>query len=399
MTNNEETGIIYDWKLIEKEYKKLGIPEGFFEIPFNAIRNGCKYLFELSERSTGKTTQYLLLGLIMHKLYSTLTIYIRATEDELKPSHAEKLVEVIRTYKGGHYILKATNGKYNSMYYHWKQFFYCLRDDNGEILEKSEVPVIQCLSVDRHLDYKSTFNAPNGDLILFDEFIGKFYRPDEALHFMDLVKTIIRDRYKNPLCVMLANTINKNSMYFEEFEISREIKNMKKGESKIIVTDRGTRIFFELIDIQKKGDSPKHRVNSLFFGFKNPKLNSITGGELFAFAQVPHIIHNPTNKRTIKNNIYIDTNTDLLQIEFVYTDEQGYHIEIHRASTVYDDSYILSLSPIVGDMRYHFGFGEGNISRVINDFLINRKAFYSSNEVGAEFSEYLHRYTAERNRI
>lgn len=397
--NKIELGIEYDWRLIEKEFHKLGVPKGYYEIPWNAIRNGDKILIGLSERSTGKTTTYILLGMVMNKLYGTHLQYVRATEDELKPSHAEKLVEVIRTYNDGQYLKRCTDGRWNSIFYHWKKFYYCNRDENGTIVEKSEIDFIQCLSVDRHGDYKSSYNAPKGDLILFDEFIGKFYRPDEAIHFLDLCKTIIRDRY-SPLIVMMANTINQNSMYFEELEVSKQVKSLKKGESKQIITERGTHIYLELIDV-KRGDSVKHKVNSLFFGFKNTKLASITGGELFAFASVPHILQRGqcNERRIIANNIYIETGTDLLNVELVYNEEQGYHLEVHRANRTYDDSYILTLNPVANDRRYHYGLGEKNYKKTLTDMISSRKVYFSSNEVGAVFSDYYNRFLMERNRI
>ena len=192
--DKQNLGIDYDWGLIRKEYNKLGVPGDYYDIPWKAIQEGNKYIMSLSERSTGKTTNLgLLVGLVMNKLYKTQVVYIRPTEDELSASHAQKLVDVIKTYNEGQYIKALTDGEYNSMYYHWRQFFYCFVNETGEIEKKSTTPIIQMLSVARASDYKSTLNLPLGDWIVYDEFIGKYYRPDEAIHFLDLLKTIIRD--------------------------------------------------------------------------------------------------------------------------------------------------------------------------------------------------------------
>lgn len=395
IANNPILGIDYDWKLIEREYKKLNVPGDFFKPPFPAIPRN-KYFIELSDRSTGKTTNWLLVGLCMNKLYGTVVQYIRATEGELAPSHAEKLVEVIRSHDQGEYIKKLTDGRYNSIYYHWKQFFYCLTDENGNRVEVSSKPIIQCLSVDRYMDYKSSYNAPLGDFILFDEFIGKYYRPDEAINFLDLTKTIFRERHSG-IIIMLANTIRLSSQYFEEMEISRQVVGMKKGEIRHCVTERGTKIFVELIDAEITKSKARQEMNTLFYGFKNPKINAITGEGLYSYDSVPHFPKRDDSWYCIQRNLYFETGLDLLQCEFCYCDALGYHVEIHRATKTYDDSIILSLDDSSQDPRHSWGFGTPKIQRIFQNMIVSRKMTYSSNEVGTIFNDYLRRYRALKN--
>lgn len=393
--NKQNLGIEYDWVLIKKEYNKLGVPSGYYEIPWKAIQEGNKYIMSLSERSTGKTTNLgLLVGLVMHKLYKTQVVYIRPTEDELSASHAQKLVEVIKTYNEGHYIKALTDGEYNSIYYHWRQFYYCWVNEVGEIEKKSNTPIIQMLSVSRSGDYKSTLNLPLGDWIVYDEFIGKYYRPDEAIHFLDLLKTVIRDRM-SPVVCMLANTINLNSQYFEEFEISREVRKLNKGDKRTIVTDRGTKIYVEIINLVRR-DNTHSILNSMFYGFRNPKIASITGGDVWAFECVPHILRDCTDKRVLARNLYIESGLELLQIEIVYNQEQGLHLEIHRASKTYPDSIIFTIGD-QKDNRYYFGLGHGNLNKLLTKYITARKVYYSSNEVGSIFKDYLNRYLMIKN--
>ena len=339
--NNFKLGILYDWRKIRRLYDSLGVPDEYYQIPWGAILQN-KYFIDLSDRSTGKTTNWLLVGLCMNALYGTIVQYVRATEDELKPSHAEKLVEVVRSYNEGEYIKKLTDGRWNSIYYHWKQFFYCNVDEDGTRTETANKAIIQCLSVDRANDYKSTYNAPLGDFVLFDEFIGKYYRPDECIYFFDLTKTIFRDRH-SPIIVMLANTINLSSPYFEEMEISRQVRGMQKGERKQCVTEKGTRIYVEVIDAEITKSPLRKKMNELFYGFKNPKLNAITGEALYCFESVPHIPKHDDSFYYIQRNIYIEAGVDLLRVEYCYIDSIGYHFEIKPAKDPHEDSYVLSL--------------------------------------------------------
>lgn len=391
-----ENGLVYDWKAIEREYNKLGVPELFFRPPFPALPRN-KYFIDLSDRSTGKTTNWLLVGLCMNKQYGTIVQYVRATEGELAPSHAEKLVEVVRSYKEGEYIKRLTGGRWNSIYYHWKQFFYCNVDENGNRVETCDRAIIQCLSVDRANDYKSTYNAPLGDFVLFDEFIGRYYRPDEAISFLDLTKTIFRERHSG-IIVMLANTIKLNSQYFEEFEISREVRGMQKGDIRQCVTEKGTRILVEIIDAEVTKSKGRQEMNTLFYGFKNPKINAITGEGLYAYESVPHIPERDETWRLIQRNVYIETGVDLLQVEFAYCDALGYHAEVHRASRTYDDSLILSLD-VVKDGRYVWGFGTKRLQKIFGQFIVDRKMTFSSNEVGTIFNDYVRRYQSLKNKV
>lgn len=395
--NNPILGIDYDWKLIEKEYKKLGVPEDFFRPPFPAIPRN-KYFIDLSDRSTGKTTNWLLVGLCMNKLYGTVVQYVRGTEDELAPSFAEKLVEVVRSYNEGEYIRKLTDDKFNSIYYHWKQFYYCLVDEEGNRVEVANKPIIQCLSVDKSHDYKSSYNAPLGDFILYDEFIGKWYRPDEAIHFLDLTKTIFRERHAG-IIVMCANTIRLSSPYFEEMEISRQVVGMKKGEIRHCVTEKGTKIFVEIVDAEITKSKARQEMNTLFYGFKNPKINAITGEGLYAYDSVPHVPAHDDTWYCIQRNLYIETGLDLLQVEYCYCDSIGYHFEIHSATRTYDDSIILSLDDRSSDPRHAWGFGNQKMQTIFSKMIVGRRMTYSSNEVGTIFNDYLRRYRAVKNAI
>ena len=394
--NRQELGIDYDWKAIEREYKKLAVPEEYYYPPFPAIPRN-KYFIDLSDRSTGKTTSWLLLGLCMNKLYGTVTQYVRSTEDELSPSHAQKLIEVILSYHDGEYLRKLTNGRWNSIYYHWRGFYYCNVDGSGKRTEVSENEIIHCLSIDKCMDYKSTYNAPLGDLVILDEFIGKAYRPDEAIHFLDLTKTIFRERH-SPIVVMLANTIRLSSPYFEEMEISRQVLGMKKGEVRQCVTEKGTKIFVEILDAGVSKSEARREMNTLFYGFKNPKINAITGEGLYAYESVPHIPRHDDSWYLIQNNIYFETGIDLLQAELCYNDDLGHHFEIHRATKTYDDSVILSLE-VVRDKRYLWGFGNKKLQAIFSRFIVERRLTFSTNEVGTIFNDYVRRYQLVKNKV
>lgn len=381
-----------DWKKVEKLYKSLGVPKEYYAPPFAAIPYN-RYFGGLSDRSTGKTTNWLLFGMCANKLYGTKIQYVRSTEDELSPSHARELVKTIREYDDGRYIRELTDGEYNGIYYHWRAFYYAAFDDKGERVAVAPEPFINCLSIDRADDYKSSYNAPDGDIILWDEFISRkrFTRVNECVDFLDLCKTIIRDR-TTAIIVMLANTILLTSPIYEDLEIQKEIRTMKeKGDRRQIVTEKGTHMFWEIIDADISRSDKRQEVNRLYFGFKNPKLNAITGEGLYAFDSVPHIPPRDDSFILREGRLYLQTGAELLRLEICYQDGVGKHVQVHRATRTYDDSIILSLEPPV--LAGHlWGFGTPKLTKAIGTFLAANKVFFSTNEVGTLFNEYLKRY-------
>ena len=65
--NDINKGIKYDYKLIRKEFEKLKVPKEY-HTPLKYNLNNSTYYVEMSERSVGKTTNWLLWGMCQNKL-------------------------------------------------------------------------------------------------------------------------------------------------------------------------------------------------------------------------------------------------------------------------------------------------------------------------------------------
>ena len=115
---NPNKGIIVDWKKVFNYYKQLNCP--------NTVYNPCKIPFEsakynvlLSERSTGKTTNVLLIGMILYFMYGIVLQYIRSNEDMIE---RQTLNELFKTILEFGYIEKMTDGEFNNLYYYGKKW-------------------------------------------------------------------------------------------------------------------------------------------------------------------------------------------------------------------------------------------------------------------------------------
>ena len=381
--NKEEHGIRYDWNLIRREFRKLKTPDGIYD-PTSVPIESINYCVELSTRSYGKTTQWILFGLLMNKLYGTTPVIIRQTEEMTAPKHAASLLDVIRVYDDGRYILQLTDKRWNDLYIKARKVYYCLRDDRGEIVEKGTDPVIYLITLEESDALKSVFNVPRGDLIIFDEFISSVYKSNEFVTFADELKTVIRSRL-SPRVIMLSNTINVTSPYFRELEISRDIRNIKTGEHKVITTDLGTKIYVRISD----SPTTKHKglLNAAFFGFKNPALAAIRGGEtVWNFRDVPRILVSEEDVY-LDRRLKIDTSDDLLAVDFVHTPDRGIVANIHPGE-VHDDSVVLTLSDI-WDRQHRHGLGYGQREKMLLLLRDRKKVYFSDCETAAVFENYI----------
>lgn len=373
-----------NFKKITQEYNKLKCPQEVFnpcKLPFTQD----KYFVLCSERSVGKTTNVLLFGMVAHEVHGTQIIYLRQTDYMLEPKNMRQLFATIQAFD---YVRKVTKNKWSDVTYWARNWYYCNRDDNGKITDQDSRPFMTCLSIQKNEIYKSSFNAPEGDIIIFDEFISKYSPQDEFVDFCDLVKTVIRERMQ-PVIFMLGNTIDRYHQYFHEMELLPVTTSMPLGEHTEVITQKGTPIYIEFVTREKTRE--KLTLNKLFFGFKNKKLGSITG-EDWALTPMQHI--DPEDEPDVAaKNFYIIFENYILNLELAYSEKYGTHILAHFAKQTYPDSHIYSCD-IMQDYRYRYKFGHDKIDRLIWTLYERKKFFYASNSVGVLVDKY---YTRAKN--
>lgn len=380
--NNKEHGIKYDFNLIRKELNKLHCPPTVYN-PFKShvIKSG-KWYLDLSERSTGKSTNWILLGLCMNKLYGTQIIYVREMTDMIRPAHSRQLFNTILEWD---YISKLTDGAYNSVKYQSRSWFYY--NTEKDIMADEAFMVV--LSIEENILNKSSFNAPRGDLIIFDEFISKHNYANQFVDLCDTLKTIIRER-DSAIIVLLANTIDRHTFWFKELGIYEQIQKMEIDTSKEYTNKGGTVISIALMG-KKANQMPEHRKehNRKFFGFLNPKLNAITGGDwaMRIYPHPPKALEDDIPKK-IAYNRYIRHNNYLLQLELFKSNELGLYCICHKANQTYDDSIIYTLEDITAKNE-RYKWGDRNIDKLLYKLLKGNKWYYATNLEGSLIDNYI----------
>ena len=380
INNNPLDGVLYDFDLVRKEYKKLNCPSIVYN-PCHLPFEEAKWLITLSERARGKTTNLLLFGMCLYKLYGTGICYLRSSEYMIAPKVSKDMFSNIISWG---YVDKLTDGKYNTIIYKSRRWYYAKVDENGDIIEKDINSFCMMLAVEKNEDYKSVLETKN-DFIIFDEFIERNYYALQFVMLCDLIKTIARER-KSPVICLCANTIDINSPYFNELQIRDRIQNMEQGESEIITTELGTKVYFEILGKkQKKANKKQKELNKLFYGFKNPKLASITGSSTWAMDNYPHP---PKHFETLQRRRYIYYNDRYISLDICKSEEDTLFINCHFVTKIYEDSIIYSLD-FSTDKFHKYGKGTTKKDKWIFDMFDNNLFTYADNTIGSLVEKYL----------
>lgn len=383
-----------DWKKVKARFKKLKTVEKYrkamqdksaylwtpLHIPFDDFAYG----FFMSDRTRGKTTQFLLIFMIAGYDYNKTIEYVRTTDEEAAPKNTRKMFDVILTFD---YVKEVTKGMYNSVTYQARYWYYCNVVD-GKITDTAPTPFLHISDVRHYLDLKSGYNSANSDLVLYDEFIGK-EQPDDFISFTQLQSTYFRMR-KNCKTIFLANSVNKQAPFFYEFTIAKPLEHMQSGENKIVQSPLGTKFYIEILPSDKS--DTKAKINTEYYGFANSKLASITGAATWAFKQYKHIDRN-VKKEIITKNVYIQYLGKYYRCDIChYEDHKTPVIECHRATKTYDDSIIFTMDNVT-DGRYIHALG---YTRSHKKFWLTYRAnewYFDDNETGDVIERY---YTAAR---
>ena len=388
INNRLENGIKYDWKHIFKRYRQLNVPKEFNILGYIDLR--ARWQIMMSDRSNGKTTNVLLIGMIMNVDYGTQIQYIRQREQMIAPKNSKDIFTTILEFD---YVSKITNGKWNSVEYKAKRWYYCNRDIDGNITESANKHFMMMLSIDRQEDYKSSYNAPYGDYIVYDEFIGRYTPINEFVDFNQLLKTILRERLSG-IIFLLANNINTEHQYFDELEIMETCRLLTRGDKQLIESARGTKANVVLFESRVQQKKERTEVNRLYFGWKNPLLTSITGERDWAIDDYQHEPQGLHNVKILASNFYIQHNNILIRLEVRTSDEIPIYIHCYKAQEVHEDSVIFTLKDIV-DSRYIYGIGYTKTHKWIYNLYKKNLFYYRTNIVGTLVTDY---YTNARKR-
>ena len=383
----------YNVEKIRKEIKKLGIPKEYFRIDLKSFFEHDYTILLSIRQDAGKTTQSLLLGLVLHKLYGDVIEYLRNDESQIRQRDIENLFNVIKQY---HYIEKLYSGRWNHIEYfpRSKKFKLCKKEDD-EIIEYENEPVCVVHSNENWQNMKSSYNSPKGDFIILDEFMDTKRATNYIWsEFMNNISTIGRPDApgREPHVLMLGNNSNQYCFWFDDFCISDQIENLKFGGRIESNTKRGTTLccyLLEQSEIQKKRI---HEGKIRFFGFDTRKASQFIGLSEWSGNDYKHLDFKLDYDELITRRIYIKHRNVYMQIELFYNEEIGRFCFVHRSGEPkYDDNIVLTLNPSGKNEFYGIAEFRNKIFKRIKPILALRKEnlwFYESNYIGELINDY-----------
>ena len=369
-----------DWKSIFELYNKLGCPKEYYN-PSTLPIDKAAFFFLTSERNTGKTTNLLLITMLLWQKYGMISGYLRQREEEVTPKELKNLMNVILA---NGYIKKITDGQYNGVRY-WARHYTFVRWDASGKKEAESDPFLWVGDIQENLNYKSTLNLPTCNMVIFDEFIEGSFLPDEFVTMLDLHKTISRNR-SGLKWFMCANTTNYYHEYFQEFLIQEEVLNCAENDSFIKVTQLGTSVYYHRVGAM---DPAKVIVNREYYGFNNPKLKSITGGG-WSMKAYQHW-RAGDERKVVERNHFILFMERYYMLEFGTSEKVGPHVFVHIAKNPPKPGAVIYTIGEITSRFMFYRFGSGKFSKILWDLYDKNKWYYSTNDVGFSVESYVNR--------
>ena len=386
---------------VRKSVKELHIPKDYWGIDLSSFFEYQWNIYISIREVAGKTSQSIILGLILHELYPEhyCIEYVRNDASQTTQQNIDTLFDTIIRYD---YISKITKGKYNSVNYYrnQKRFYLCSRDEDGSILHEDNEYICAVHSVEKYKDFKSGYNNPRGNFILLDEFQDT----DRATYqifgqLLNIVSTIGRpfsaDRTPWLHILLIGNNTDEYCFYFDDFMISDEIRNLKFGGSVTFRTEYNTTGICKLLEL---GEPQKERLrtkNIPFLGFPGKKAAAFTGTSEWAGKQYRHADFDLNYEDCYFRRAYINPRGRWIQFDFFRDVEHGQYIFLHFASApLRNDNVIFTLEP--AQESHVFGFGKyekreriKKLCEKIRIAWLENRMFYASNMVGALFDDFV----------
>ena len=391
--NKPDIGKVIDWKYIQRKLMELVSPYvGDAYVPYPPMDQANWFVIN-SERSVGKTTNILLMGMILFESYGITTEYLRIKKDQVRPINFAQLFATIENPTFD-YVGKVTGGKYHGIYYNRKAFYFA-NFDCGKVIKEEICPDpfchIEC--TDNVDNIKSLYNNPNASFVIVDEFINAsgINKENDFLNLCQILSTYRRNRLDMKI-FMLANTINPYNQFYKELCISDEIRSLKLGDEKIVETPLGTHVWIKLVKFDEKV-TEKRRVNNLFyFGFLNPKLASINGGAEWAIKNYPHLprLDEEETRICLMSDVYLRYYNKMLCLEIWNSDKIGRFLYVREQTR--EPLHPLRFYTQEPCMHYldRYGLGTGdNLDKLIRSLYDTRRVFYSYNDIGNLFENYI----------
>ena len=353
-----------------------------------AVAPNAQYYVVWGERSNGKT--FAVCEYAIDKYFATGEQFglIRRLDENFKGKFGAQMFDnFLFNPIRGNIIEQKSKGRFNSVKYVSRKWYFVKRDENGNIEESDSEPFAYAFALTNEEKYKS-LAFPKITTILNDEFISMSggYLTDEFMLFTSVLSTIIRNR-DNVKIFLCANALPSYNPYIIEMGLTR-FKKMEEG--KIDVYHYGNSKLTVAVERTDTAKKTKGKKSDDYFAFDNPRLKMVTEGE-FAFNLYPHAPFRWLPKE-IKFIYFIVFDGEIFQCEIIHHGKDWITF-IHEKTTPIKDedkALIYSQEHSAGKNRSRTILRPANqLQNAVARFFAIEKVFYQDNRVGEQINQYL----------
>lgn len=341
------------------------------------------YYIVIGERSNGKTYSALDMALENFFTKGEQFAYLRRFGEDIRK---KQLSNLFSGHIENNRILQLSKGEWSSVDYTSGKFRLSRINENQEV-EYSENPIGFAFDLNSMEHYKS-ISFPKVTTVIFDEFLSRqSYLPNEFLLFTNSLSTIIRLR-NNVKIFMLGNTVNKYCPYFGEMGLTH-IKEQKQGTVDVYnYADTHLQVVVEYCSPSSKRGG---KQSDVYFAFDNPQLKMITTGE-WEIAIYPHLPIKYKPKH-VAAQFFVQFDDQLLHGEVITPDNGKPFVFIHEKTTpIQDEDHDIVYCQEAGFQSTRLvglAHQKDKLSMFIKQCLLESRIFYSTNEVGEIFRNYI----------
>lgn len=331
------------------------------------------------ERGPGKTFALLEKAVQHYWESGRQSAYIRRQKDEIDGAKKTDLFEgLVSAGK----ISEITGDKWDNIVVRGSKVYLAKYNGDADSMQKDSTPFMHIFAVSQQAKYKST-NFPEVDIIILDEFLTRDGEiVGEWSKYQNLLSTIIRRR-DDVKIYLLGNTVNRDSIYFENYGVRDIVRNMKAGDIKLIVSKGGARLALEYT---KPLEAAQKSAKYFDFGDSVGRMIMSGGWETERYPKPPKF-----DKKDIYFTYFIIYQDHILQVDMVATSEKLFSV-VHAKTTPIQDpdrDYIFSLNY---DPRtnWHVKINRkyDKMSQPIYDDIQGARVYFSDNDTGEVFKNF-----------
>lgn len=389
-------------KLLKDEIRKLKIPSEFWGIDLDDFNN-YQYNMYLSVRQVaGKTTQSLLLGLVLIKCFPehyNRIEYLRNDKAQIVRANIETMFDTIIELG---YFRKIYGSRWNGITYKPQQrkFYLVNKDEDGNIIETDSDCICAVHAVEKSEEYKSSYSNNKGNYIVLDECC-ETSRASYTIfvEFLNAISTIGRPlspgRAEYLRVLMLGNNQDRYSFWFDEFNVNDDIENLTFGGRIYFRTEYNTTGVIQLLEQSERHKERIRSRNIPFLGFTSKKAAAFTGLTEFSGKTYKHIHFELDYEYCLYRRVYIYHRCRYIQLDYFKDGDRLDYVFAHFANAPQlDDNIILTLDP--RERQHVYGVGAKDERERIYDickkyFYLHseNRWYYASNKVGSLIDDYI----------